>query len=136
MLNRIAAPGKPRRIQRQAGFTLIEIMIVVMIIGVLLNIATPSLISARDRGQARACVKNLTDFQTAKEQYAMDNKIPASSTTAITWTNISPYIRAAGGTPVTGPTCPTNGAAYNYQNLSTAPTCTYGGPVGNLHQVF
>ena len=133
MQNCIAAPGKPRRTRRQAGFTLVEIMIVVLIIGVLLNIATPSLIGARDRGQARACVKNLTDFQTAKEQYAMDNKVPASSNTVITWTNISPYIKAPGGTPATGPTCPTNGAAYNYQNLATQPTCTYGGPVGNLH---
>ena len=136
MQNRIAAPGKPRGTHRQAGFTLIEIMIVVMIIGVLLNIATPSLINARDKGQARACVKNLTDFQTAKEQYAMDNKIPESSTTPITWTNISPYIRAAGGTSATGPTCPTNGAAYQYNTPLTSPVCTYGGPVGNLHQVF
>ncbi len=124
---------KPEKKRRRAGFTLVEIMIVVLIIGVLLNIAAPSLVGARDRSQARACIKNLTDFQTAKEQYAMDNKIAAGSATAITWNNISSYIRVPTGTPATGPTCPANAAAYNYQPLATSPTCTYGGPVGNLH---
>ena len=119
---------KHLRPRRQAGFTLVEIMIVVLIIGVLLNIAMPSLVSAR------SCVKNLSNFMTAKEQYAMDNKIPASSTTPVTWSNISPYIKTYGTvSAATGPLCPTNGATYSYNNLTTAPTCSYGGPVGNLH---
>lgn len=59
-------------------------MIVVLIIGVLLNIAAPTFIGARDKGQAKACVKNLSDFMTAKEQYVMENKIPASNTTPVT----------------------------------------------------
>ena len=136
MQHRTPLSRKSARSHRQAGFTLVEIMIVVLIIGVLLNIATPSLISARDKGQARSCVKNLSDFTTAKEQYAMDNKIPATYTTALTWANISPYIKTY-GTPnaVTGPLCPTKGDTYNYNNLTTPPTCSYGGPVGNLHVV-
>ena len=122
-----------RRAARRSGFTLIEIMIVVLIIGVLLNIATPSLVSARDKGQARSCVKNLNNFLSAKEQYAMDNKIPANSPTAVTWSNLTPYVRANPGTPATGPVCPTKGDAYNYGTLVIPPTCTYGGPVGNPH---
>lgn len=130
------SPPKQVRARRQAGFTLIEIMIVVLIIGVLLNIAMPSLVSARDKGQARSCVKNLSDYTTAKEQYAMDNKIPASSSTPVTWGNISPYIKTYGTvSAATGPLCPTNGATYTYNNLTTPPICTYGGPVGNLHVV-
>ena len=128
----------PRQVRprRQRGFTLIEIMIVVLIIGVLLNIAMPSLVSARDKGQARSCVKNLSDFSTAKEQYALDNKIPASNATPVSWSSISPYIRTYGTVnAATGPLCPTNGAAYTYNNLATPPICTYGGPVGNLHVV-
>lgn len=132
----IAFSRKRLRPRRQSGFTLVEIMIVVLIIGVLLNIATPSLISARDRGQARSCVKNLSNFQTAKEQYAMDNKIPASNTTAVTWGNISSYIKTYGTVnAATGPLCPTKGDTYNFNNLTTPPTCSYGGPVGNLHVV-
>jgi len=125
---RIARPD-----HRRAGFTLVEIMIVVLIIGVLLNIALPALVAARDRSQARSCIKNLTDFETAKEQYAIDNKIPESSTVAITWGNISSYIRVPTGTPATGPVCPGSGSAYSFNNPATLPTCTYGGPVGNLH---
>jgi len=124
------------RPRRQSGFTLVEIMIVVLIIGVLLNIATPSLISARDKGQARSCVKNLSNFQTAKEQYALDSKTPATNTNPVTWSNISPYIKTYGTVDATlGPLCPTKGDRYFYNNLTTPPTCSYGGPVGNLHVV-
>jgi len=123
-------PARQRR--RQIGFTLVEIMIVVLIIGVLLNIAAPAFIGARDKGQARACVKNLSDFMTAKEQYVMDNKIPASSSTAVTWSNIKGYIRSSPNTdPILGPLCPTKGDNYNYNPPATLPTCSYGGPTGN-----
>lgn len=136
MQHRTTFSCKPLRPRRQAGFTLVEIMIVVLIIGVLLNVATPSLVSARDKGQARSCVKNLSNFQTAKEQYALDNKIPASNTTDVTWGNISSYIKTYGTvSATTGPLCPTKGNTYNYNNLTTPPTCSYGGPVGNLHVV-
>ena len=115
------------------GFTLVEIMIVVLTIAVLLNIALPAFIGARDKAQARSCVKNLSDFQTAKEQYAMDNKIPASSAVPVTWGNISPYIKAPPGTPATGPVCPTRGDSYanSYGDLKTPPTCPYGTSANN-----
>ena len=118
--------------RRHTGFTLVEIMIVVLIIGVLLNIAAPAFIGARDKGQSRACVKNLTNFMTAKEQYVMDNKVPASATTAITWPNISGYVRSSPNTsPTLGPLCPTKGDAYVYGAPATPPVCSYGGPTGN-----
>ncbi len=139
MQHRALFPRKNPRLRRQAGFTLVEIMIVVLVIGVLLNIALPSFIGARDKAQARSCVKNLSDFQTAKEQYAMENKIPASNTTAVTWSQISPYIKAPSGTDATyGPFCPTRGDHYNYQPLAVSPTCGYGASAANplaLHQL-
>ncbi len=125
---------KHLRTRRQTGFTLIEIMIVVLIIGVLLNIAAPGFIGARDKAQAKTCIKNLDNFLVAKEQYAMDNNIAANSTTQVTWPNISSYIKANPGTdPVNGPACPTNGASYggHYGDLQTLPTCPYGGPANN-----
>ena len=101
------------RAARRSGFTLVEIMIVVLIIGVLLNIAAPALVSARDKGQSKSCVKNLSNFMTAKEQYVMDNKIPSSSTSQVTWPNIAPYIHVLPGTdPVNGPNCPSRGDSY------------------------
>lgn len=113
----------------RSGFTLVEIMIVVFIISVLLNIAAPAMIGARDKSQARSCVKNLSNFMTAKEQYVMDNKIPASSTAQVTWPNIASYIHVLPGTdPVNGPKCPTQGDSYTgyYGDIKTLPTCPYG----------
>jgi len=121
-----------RQSRRQSGFTLVEIMIVVLIIGVLLNIAAPAFIGARDKGQARACVKNLSNFMTAKEQYVMENKISPSSTTPITWTNIKDYVRASLNTdPTYGPLCPTKGDKYVFDVPSTLPSCPYGSSGAN-----
>lgn len=113
------------------AFTLVEIMIVMLIIGVLMNMAAPAFIGARDSTQSKSCVANLKKFQGAKEQYAFDNRISTTSTTAITWPSISGYLRYPNADPVNGPICPTRGDAYTYGNLSQNPTCTYGGPAGN-----
>ena len=118
---------KPLRPRRQSGFTLVELMIVVLIIGVLLNIALPSFVGVRDKSQAKSCIKNLNDFMVAKEQYAMDNKVPASSATPVTWSNLSPYVRSSPLTdPVKGPTCPSNSTIYYVFNpISAVPQCPY-----------
>lgn len=129
-----AVRSMPRRRTRRAGFTLVEIMIVVLVIGVLLNIASPAFVAARDKSQAKSCVKNLSDFTTAKEQYAMDSKIAAgnASSAHVTWVQIQPYIKAPPGTnAATGPVCPTNGQAYDYQPMSILPTCPYGASSAN-----
>jgi len=127
MHNRTPAARKNVRPRRAAGFTLVEIMIVVLIIGVLLNIALPSFVSARDRSQARSCVKNMNDFMVAKEQYAMDSKIAANSPISVTWVNLSPYVRASPQTdPAKGPTCPSSSTNYYFFGpISVVPTCTY-----------
>lgn len=127
MQHRNTFSKKPLRPCRRAGFTLVELMIVVLIIGVLLNIALPSFVGVRDKSQARSCVKNMNDFMVAKEQYAMDNKIPASSVTAVTWTNLTPYVRSSPATdPVKGPACPSSSTTYYVFNpISAPPQCPY-----------
>jgi prepilin-type N-terminal cleavage/methylation domain-containing protein len=54
------------------GFTLVEIMIVVAIIGLLAAIAVPSFMRARTRSQQNACINNLRQIDGAKEEYAME----------------------------------------------------------------
>ena len=127
MQHRTIYSQKGLRPRRQAGFTLIELMIVVLIIGVLLNIALPSFIGMRDKSQARSCVKNLNDFLVAKEQYAMDNKIPENSATPVTWTNLSSYVRSTSSTDaVLGPHCPSSSTIYySFNPISTVPNCPY-----------
>ena len=62
------------------GYTLIEILVVVMIIGILLAIAVPSMFNASERARANACRANLRQIQAAKEQWALVNRRPGTVT--------------------------------------------------------
>ncbi len=104
--------------RRERGFTLVEIMIVVLIIGILLAIAVPNFMNARERSRANACRSNLRQIQAAKEQWAMANNQGANATPA--WNDLVPtFIQQQ-------PQCP-SGGAYTIGNMSTNPTCSIGG---------
>ena len=55
------------------GFTLVEIMIVVAIIGLLCAIAIPNYVKARANSQANACINNLRQIDGAAQQFAIEN---------------------------------------------------------------
>lgn len=68
-----------KRNRRKQGFTLIEIMIVVLIIGILLAIAVPNFIRARATSRLKAIEANLTQINQATSQYYMDNQLAAGA---------------------------------------------------------
>src|SRR5438067_1339324 len=114
-----------RRVRRlRRGFTLVEIMIVVLIIGILLAIAVPNFIKARETSRAKSCIANLKQIDSAKEQWAMDNQKTQGATLTgglsdLVGTGATSYIKNT-------PTCP-SGGTYTVGDIGTAPTCSTGG---------
>src|SRR2546430_1992853 len=111
------------RTSNKAGFTLVEIMIVVAIIGLLAAIAIPNFVRARTTSQMNACINNLRQMDGGVQQYALENKL--NSTATYTLSVIKPYIKLALGGNL--PDCPANGTYSPGSTVTNAPTCTLSG---------
>jgi len=75
-----------------AGFTLVEIMIVVAIIALLASIAVPNFLRARKRSQATRILNDLRVIDSAIDQYAIENN--KASFTAVSWSDVRGYLKA------------------------------------------
>ena len=100
---------------RKHGFTLVEIMIVVAIIGLLAAIAIPNFIRARSTTQQNTCWNNIRQFNSAKDQYALEAGLktgdPITDSTVLNQylTNLT-----------VSSTCP--GGGGDYQNIDSVGT--------------
>ncbi len=98
-----------------AGFTLVEIMIVVAIIGLLAAIAVPNFAQARTNARRGTCINNMRLIDAAKEQYALENNKDSTVTPASG--DCTPYLK---GNAM--PTCPAAGT-YTIAAIGSDPTC-------------
>ena len=108
------------------GFTLVEIMIVVAIIGILIAIAVPGFLRARENSRGQACQENLTKIDGAKEQWALELK-HSNGTSCGTGDAFldDTNIFGSNGYVKKKPICPSSGD-YTVNNVGTDPACSIG----------
>jgi len=114
-----------------AGFTLVEIMIVVSIIGLLAAIAIPSFVHARAKSQATACINNMRQIETAVQEVAIEKGKHVGD--SLTYPDdVTPYIRLNSNNKIPG--CPAGGD-YSLANVGTIPQaqCSLGSSVNPPH---
>jgi len=110
---------------RKSGFTLVEIMIVVAIIGLLAAIAIPNFVRARTSAQTNTCINNLRQIDGAKQQWALETRQTGDATPVAS--DIDPYLGRQGST--VGIICPAGGTAatfatsYTINPVTNSPAC-------------
>jgi prepilin-type N-terminal cleavage/methylation domain-containing protein len=102
----------------QSGFTLVELMAMIAIIGLLATIAIPGFVRARQASQTSACINNLRIIEAAKQQWASETA-QQNKTPSITFDLVSCLDRNGSAMP----NCPLGGAGYNIGALSAVPVC-------------
>jgi len=102
---------------RNVGFTLVEIMIVVAIVGLLATIAIPNFLRARETAQLNSIVNNLRLTEGVKDQWALENK--KGSGDVPVYTDLSPYMKNGLFPPST-----IVGETYNILAVGSSSTAT------------
>jgi len=115
-----------KNIKSSKGFTLVEIMIVVVIIGLLAAMAIPAFQKVRASSQDKAVLNNLRQLGSAADQYFLENGVSAVASSNLVGTNSSNYVKAVQTVAGESYAATLNqGAAVTATNVAGARTITY-----------
>ncbi len=90
--------------RKEEGFTLVELMVVVLIIGILIAIAIPVFNAAKSNAQKKSCFANQRTIEGSFQNWLADDNTGVAQTVALP--DLVPnYIKVA-------PKCPTSGNGY------------------------
>jgi type IV pilus assembly protein PilA len=127
---------KLNKTKNQQGFTLIELMIVIAIIGILAAIAIPQFSAYRQRSYNSAAQADLRNAATAQEAYFVDNATYAGSSTALIGATYGLYISTVGGKRVSFSISAADQNEYTMEAYHQAGSVSYQieGPGGSVEQ--